>query len=209
MIRPNRSVWPTIGVDPVPSYPPAAMGPPVAYAPAHARADPSRDLLLGRPGADRALVPEHRKSAEARLRYYAERYDTVEVNSSYYAIPEAATATSWAERTPDGFVFHVKAFGMMTGHRVRPEQLPADLRPLVRSHVARQRRPVTRRCSSACSGVSGRRSTRSRAADKLGGVLMQYGPGFAPSDAARRSSSAAPSCSRRTRYSSSSASATG
>ena len=96
--------------------------------------------------ADQGLIetwyPSTARSSEARLRYYAERYDTVEVNSSYYAIPEAGTATKWAERTPDGFVFHVKAFGMMTGHRVATSTRP-------------------RRCSSACSVGSSRRSTRS------------------------------------------------
>ena len=49
--------------------------------------------------ADQGLIerwyPSTVKSAEARLRYYAEHYDTVEVNSSYYAIPEAATASRW------------------------------------------------------------------------------------------------------------------
>ena len=43
--------------------------------------------------ADESLVqvwyPPHVKSAEGRLKYYAEQFDTVEVNSSYYALPTA------------------------------------------------------------------------------------------------------------------------
>ena len=140
--------------------------------------------------ADQGLIetwyPSTARSSKARLRYYAERYDTVEVNSSYYAIPEARTATNWADRTPDGFVFHVKAFGMMTGHRVTPEQLPADLRPLVsqltsRGHVdpspALLER-VFRRFKQALDPLA--------AADRLGGVLMQYGPGLTPSEESRQ-----------------------
>ena len=69
----------------------------------------------------RTFYPRKSMSAEDRLRFYASVFDVVEVNASYYAIPEPATATRWAARTPDGFVFHVKAFGMMTGHRVLPE----------------------------------------------------------------------------------------
>jgi uncharacterized protein YecE (DUF72 family) len=46
-------------------------------------------------------------SAEARLRHYADHFDTVEGNSSYYALPTEARAAAWAERTPPGFVFHV------------------------------------------------------------------------------------------------------
>jgi uncharacterized protein YecE (DUF72 family) len=49
-------------------------------------------------------------SAEARLRFYASVFDVVEVNSSYYAIPDVLTVRRWAERTPPGFVFHVKAW---------------------------------------------------------------------------------------------------
>ena len=67
-------------------------------------------------------------SAEARLRFYADHFDTVEVNSSYYALPTPEMATAWAARTPPGFVFHVKAFAMMTRHPVKVEQLPPELR---------------------------------------------------------------------------------
>lgn len=82
--------------------------------------------------ADQSLVqtwyPPGLRSAEQRLRHYAAHFDVVELNSSYYALPGAEAAAAWARRTPDGFVFHVKAFGMMTRHPVRAEQLPEDLR---------------------------------------------------------------------------------
>jgi uncharacterized protein YecE (DUF72 family) len=72
--------------------------------------------------------PPSVKSGEARLRYYAERFDTVEANSTYYRLPDPGMVAGWAERTPPGFVMHVKAFGLMTRHPVRLEQLPPDLR---------------------------------------------------------------------------------
>ena len=134
--------------------------------------------------ADKGLIerwyPRDRTSAEARLHYYAENFDTVEVNSSYYAIPEPETAQRWVDRTPPGFVFHVKAFGIMTGHRVLPEQLPPDLRARVERVTARGyvdpddelRRRVFERFHAALEPL--------RAAGKLGGILMQYPPGFAP-----------------------------
>src|ERR1700745_1938598 len=81
-------------------------------------------------------------SAEARLRYYADHFDTVELNSSYYALRAVEAARAWAERTPPGFVFHVKAFGMMTRHPVRVEQLPPDLREQAATdHLGRVERP--------------------------------------------------------------------
>ena len=61
-----------------------------------------------RPAADhrRPARPARGPGAQARA-----RSDTVEVNSSYYAIRRRARRPGWAERTPDGFVFHVKASG--------------------------------------------------------------------------------------------------
>ncbi len=70
--------------------------------------------------ADDGLVkrwyPRGVSSPAARLAYYAERFDTVEVDSPFYRLPSPETAAKWAERTPDGFVFHAKASKAMTGH---------------------------------------------------------------------------------------------
>ena len=81
--------------------------------------------------ADDALskhwYPPGTKAAE-RLPYYAEHFDTVEVDSTYYRLPSEEMVERWAERTPEGFVMHVKAFGLMTRHPVKLESLPPDLR---------------------------------------------------------------------------------
>src|SRR5207244_7606975 len=63
-----------------------------------------------------------------RLAYYAERFSTVEVDSTYYRVPDEKMVRGWAERTPEGFVMHVKAFGLMTRHPVKLEQVPPELR---------------------------------------------------------------------------------
>jgi hypothetical protein len=42
------------------------------------------------------------------LAFYAERFHTVEVDSTFYACPTARTVENWNARTPDGFVFSVK-----------------------------------------------------------------------------------------------------
>jgi uncharacterized protein YecE (DUF72 family) len=73
------------------------------------------------------FYPKESKSAEDRLRYYATFFDTVEIDSSYYAIPDLRKASVWAERTPGDFVFHVKAFGALTGHGIEPRTLPAEI----------------------------------------------------------------------------------
>ena len=71
--------------------------------------------------ADQGLLarwyPAGVRDAAARLAYYAGRFDVVEVDSPFYRLPAPETTARWAERTPPGFVFHVKASGEMTGHR--------------------------------------------------------------------------------------------
>src|SRR4030088_2708381 len=62
------------------------------------------------------FYPAKDNTPEGRLRYYASQFPLVEVDSSYYAIPEARMAQLWAERTPPSFLFNVKAFRLLTGH---------------------------------------------------------------------------------------------
>ena len=77
------------------------------------------------------FYPPDAKTAEARLRFYAAHFDTVEVDSTYYAIPDAKTAWLWDMRTQDNFTFHIKAYGALTGHGVDPRSLPKDVQGLV------------------------------------------------------------------------------
>jgi uncharacterized protein YecE (DUF72 family) len=78
--------------------------------------------------ASKRFYPASAKSAEDRLRYYAEQFPLVEVDSTYYALPSEKNAALWIERTPKHFVFNIKAFGLLTHHSVAPRALPAALR---------------------------------------------------------------------------------
>jgi uncharacterized protein YecE (DUF72 family) len=49
-----------------------------------------------------------------QLRFYAEHFDTVEINSTFYGVPAPATARGWAERTPPGFEFSLKLYQKFT-----------------------------------------------------------------------------------------------
>jgi len=51
------------------------------------------------------------------LPHYAEMFDTVELNVTYYRVPEAKTVRGWIDRTPDGFLFSVKAHQGLTHER--------------------------------------------------------------------------------------------
>jgi len=74
-----------------------------------------------------ALYPPGVDDPEGRLRYYASHFPVVEVDSSYYALPSERNSRLWAERTPDGFTFNVKAYSLFTNHPTRIHSLPKGL----------------------------------------------------------------------------------
>lgn len=90
------------------------------------------------------------------LRYYAQRFQAVEVNSSFYVIPSPASFAGMAGKTPDGFEFAVKA----------PKDLTHcdEVQPEVCDWFRQAIEPVIE------SG-------------KLGCILAQYPWSFKPSDA--------------------------
>jgi uncharacterized protein YecE (DUF72 family) len=114
--------------------------------------------------------------AKERLAWYAEHFDTVEVDSTFYRLPAESAVAGWAERTPPEFTMHVKAFGLMTRHPVKAEVIPEDLRAEMpvdeRGRVDRPprelRAEVFRRFLAALEPL--------RAAGKLGGILFQLPP---------------------------------
>jgi uncharacterized protein YecE (DUF72 family) len=127
--------------------------------------------------ADEALsrhwYPPGLKAGE-RLAYYAQHFDTVEVDSTYYHLPVESMVQRWAEQTPDDFVMHVKAFGLMTRHPVKLQALPPDLR----DEAPTDERGRVERPSREFRGEVFRRFRESleplRSAGKLGGILFQF-----------------------------------
>ena len=109
-----------------------------------------------------------------RLSYYAEHFDTVEVDSTYYRLPVESMVERWADRTPEDFVMHIKAFGLMTRHPVKLEALPPDLR----EHAPTDDKGRVERPSREFRGEVFRRFLEAleplRSAGKLGGILFQF-----------------------------------
>lgn len=91
--------------------------------------------------ADKGLVdsgkfyPPTAKTSEDRLKFYAGEFPIVEVDSSYYAIPDPRNGQLWAERTPAEFKFNIKAFRLFTGHQTSPAVLPKDIREVLEPTV--------------------------------------------------------------------------
>jgi uncharacterized protein YecE (DUF72 family) len=73
--------------------------------------------------------PQTADNPEKRLAYYAKQFPVVEVDATYYGPPAEQTTKLWAQRTPDGFTFNIKAFSMLTGHPTKVSAIYKDLRP--------------------------------------------------------------------------------
>jgi uncharacterized protein YecE (DUF72 family) len=131
---------------------------------------------------DGSFYPRRSMSAEARLRFYASVFDVVEVNASYYAIPDPRHAQRWVERTPPGFIFHVKAYAPLTGHHPRAETLPAEVRALLPARPRRtprgeiDARDLPPEALDACFALFRTALRPLEASGKLGYVLFQFAP---------------------------------
>ncbi|WP_285487291.1 DUF72 domain-containing protein [Amycolatopsis taiwanensis] len=134
---------------------------------------------------DRTLIasgwyPPEVDTPEKRLRFYADHFPLVEVDSTYYGMPNERTAALWAGRTPAGFTFNVKAFSLFTQHPTRLASLPAELRPdreqLGKDTVYQRDVPQTvtdelwRRFLDALGPLC--------RTGKLGAILLQFPPWF-------------------------------
>lgn len=131
-----------------------------------------------------AWYPPDVSTPAARLSYYATRFDTVEADAPFYAIPDRRVAENWAKRTPPGFTFHVKAFGMMTQHAVDERALHPELREYPHAvERGRVKRPSAEMIDLAFD-LFLEFIEPLEEADKLGGVLMQFPPFFTALDEA-------------------------
>ena len=114
--------------------------------------------------------------AKERLPWYAEHFDTVEVDSTFYRLPSESMVQGWADRTPDGFVMHIKAFGLMTRHPVKAETIPPGLRVEMpvddRGRIDRPSRELRGEVFRLFLGAL----EPLRREGKLGGILMQLPP---------------------------------
>ncbi|MFF0744651.1 DUF72 domain-containing protein [Streptomyces sp. NPDC004111] len=134
---------------------------------------------------DPALVssgwyPPGTRGAEGRLRHYSGRFSLVEADSTFYTLPSERVAKLWAQRTPDGFVFDVKAFALLTGHSARTAALPPQLRPAAEGRSRARKRDLSPGMVAELwrlfhEGIAPLRDT-----GRLGSVLFQFSPWFRP-----------------------------
>jgi uncharacterized protein YecE (DUF72 family) len=132
--------------------------------------------------ADPGFVAEwypKKMAARDRLGWYAERFEAVELNSSFYAVPEAEMAARWAEVTPDGFLFMVKLHRLLSRHSGEVGSLPPDLRGEA-AVDGRGRVRLDADLEQALADAVVDAVAPLREAGKLGGFLLQLSPSFSP-----------------------------
>ncbi len=117
--------------------------------------------------------------ARDRLPYYAERFEAVEVNSTFYAVPAASTVKRWVEVTPDGFTFDVKVHKLLSRHSAACNSLPKDLREQART-TPRARVKLTKKLEAALADRLLEAVEPLVEAERFGAFLLQLSPGFSP-----------------------------
>lgn len=118
-------------------------------------------------------------AARDRLPYYAERFDAVEVNSTFYAVPPASQVARWAEITPDGFSFDVKLHRLLSRHSAPLDSLPKPLREHAPAG-ARGRVQLDARLEEALADAVLESVAPLVDAGKLATFLLQLSPAFSP-----------------------------
>jgi uncharacterized protein YecE (DUF72 family) len=128
---------------------------------------------------DSGWYPAGAGNPEKRLRYYATQFPLVEVDSAYYALPAEQTAVAWAERTPEGFTFNIKAFSLFTQHPTAVRALPKDLREA--AGRSGKERVYLKDVGQEVVDQAWQRFLAAleplRAKGKLGAILLQFPPG--------------------------------
>lgn len=116
--------------------------------------------------------------ARKRLAWYAEHFDLVEVNSTFYAVPAEKAVAGWVEQTPKDFLFDVKLHRLLSRHSTPVHLLPSGLRRLARTE--KNRVVLTPRLEKAVLRAFLENIEPLREAGKLGALLLQLSPSFSP-----------------------------
>jgi uncharacterized protein YecE (DUF72 family) len=122
------------------------------------------------------FYPKRRRRGFDELSFYAEHFNTVEVNATFYGQPRAEVCRGWAQRTPAGFDFSLKLFQKFTHPRMYEGRLakgvPADA-AAAHELLAELARPNAADIDEFRRGIEPLAST-----SKLGALLAQFPPSF-------------------------------
>ena len=113
-----------------------------------------------------------RRKTFDELAYYAEHFNTVEINATFYGQPRAEVSRAWVERTPAGFEFSVKLYQKFTHPRMFEGRLRKSI-PAEEDAIAELARPNAADLDEFRRGIDPLASS-----GKLGAILAQFPPSF-------------------------------
>ena len=127
-------------------------------------------------------------TARERLAYYASAFPLTEVTTTYRFPPTPELAAQWAERTPPGFTFDVRAWSLLSGAPTLPSSLWPDLHDQIRARSRDRRRLYAAHLSDEALAECWARFAHAlgplRAAGRLGVVTVGYPGWFTPREEA-------------------------
>jgi uncharacterized protein YecE (DUF72 family) len=114
-----------------------------------------------------------------RLQWYAQHFEMVEVNSTFYSVPEPRMVERWCASTPDGFTFDIKMHQLFSFHSTKAKFLPPDLQRRTEIDARGNVKP-TPDLQEALLKIFLRAASIFQDAGKLGVFLLQLSPAFSP-----------------------------
>ncbi len=129
------------------------------------------------PGFIADWYPEDLPAAD-RLRWYAEHFSLVEVNSTFYKVPEARIVRSWCRQTRPAFIFDIKLHRLLSRHSTPLKLLPPRLRANARERKGRV--VLTPQLERAVVKAFLKGISPLEEEGKLGALLLQLSPAFSP-----------------------------
>ena len=118
-------------------------------------------------------------AAHERLGWYAQHFEMVEVNSTFYSVPDARTVERWCATTPNNFIFDVKLHQLFSFHSTPRKLLPPGLQRLVQTD-AKGKVTASTTLRDALLESFLRPMSILKSAGKLGVFLLQLSPAFSP-----------------------------
>ena len=117
--------------------------------------------------------------AGERLQWYSQHFETVEVNSTFYSVPEPRMLERWCAATPDNFTFDVKLHQLFSFHSTPAKLLPPALQKCAEPDAS-GRVKATPDLQETLLQIFLRSMSILSHAGKLGVFLLQLSPTFSP-----------------------------
>src|SRR5438105_255027 len=114
-----------------------------------------------------------------RLSWYAQYFSMVEVNSTFYSVPDPLLVRRWCDVTPPNFVFNIKLHRLLSHHSTAAKLLPAALQKKLRLEKNAKVIPTAETMDQMLRAFAPSLEILRRAG-KLGVLLLQLSPAFSP-----------------------------